>query len=178
MFCQCWKLTSEAKAKWIKFHDDVERELAPNGEMTETRDVASKAADNVARLAALFHLFEQGSPTGQISAEHIASAATIVSWHLYEARRFLGEVALPRHSDNALKLDAWLVSWCRQNGKAEISTTEVLQRGPNAIRRKQTLDDTLQALKELHRVKVLQSGNSRKIVVNPALLTGGSHGSA
>ena len=65
------EFSAKAKAQWIKFHDDVERELAPGGEMTETRDVASKAADNVARLAALFHLFEQGSPTGQIGSEHI-----------------------------------------------------------------------------------------------------------
>ena len=172
------ELSPEAKAKWIKFHDDVERELAPNGEMTETRDVASKAADNVARLAALFHLFEQGSPTGQIGAEHIASAATIVSWHLYEARRFLGEVAVPSHADDAIKLDAWLVSWCLQNGKTEVTTTEVLQRGPNAIRRKHALDAALHMLTQLYRVKILQSGNSRRIVINPALLTGGSHGSA
>ncbi len=47
-------LTAEARALWVRFHDDVERELRPGGDMAEARDVASKAADNVARMAACF----------------------------------------------------------------------------------------------------------------------------
>jgi len=60
--------------------------------MADVRNVASKAVDNAARLAALFHLYEHGD-AGEISAKHIQAAAQIVAWHLYEACRFLGEVA-------------------------------------------------------------------------------------
>ena len=56
-------LSDAARLRWIKFHDAVERELGPGGAMGEVRDVASKAADNVARLAALFHVYAYG-PTG------------------------------------------------------------------------------------------------------------------
>ena len=53
-------LAPDAKAAWIAFHDTIERELASGGELFDVRDVASKSADNAARLAALFQIFEHG----------------------------------------------------------------------------------------------------------------------
>ena len=81
-------MSDDARALWIRFYDDVEAELRPGGDMAEVRDVASKAADNVARLAALFHLYASG-PSGLIGAPSIVAAARIVRWHLYQARAFL-----------------------------------------------------------------------------------------
>ncbi len=54
------ELSSDAYVIWRRFHDDVEGELRPGGDMAEARDVASKAADNVARMAALFHVYRAG----------------------------------------------------------------------------------------------------------------------
>ena len=51
-------LDASAKEIWVEFHNIVESELLPGGDMAEARDVASKAADNAARLAALYHVFE------------------------------------------------------------------------------------------------------------------------
>ena len=53
-------LTPEAKAAWVEYHDAIESELASGGELYDVRDVASKSADNAARLAALFQIFEHG----------------------------------------------------------------------------------------------------------------------
>ena len=39
---------------WRQFHDGAEQELRSGGELADVRDVASKAAENVARVAALF----------------------------------------------------------------------------------------------------------------------------
>jgi putative DNA primase/helicase len=91
---------------WKAFHDGVETELRIGGDMAEVRDVASKAAENVARVAALFHLFEHGRE-GRIGAAHLAAAVRIVTWHLFEARRFLNAAALPKPLSNAAKLEAW-----------------------------------------------------------------------
>ena len=68
------ELSPEAKAAWVAFHDEVEEELRPGRDMAETRDVASKAADNAARLAGLFHVFENG-PAGYVGADHMGAAA-------------------------------------------------------------------------------------------------------
>src|SRR5205823_6460457 len=77
-----------AQDEWVRFHNDTERELRAGGDMIEVRDVASKAADNVARMAALFHIYESG-PSGLIEEKHVRAAGAVVGWHLYEARRFL-----------------------------------------------------------------------------------------
>lgn len=58
-------LTPEARRAWIEFYNGIESSLAAGGELHDVRDVASKTADNAARLAGLFHVFEHG--TGELS---------------------------------------------------------------------------------------------------------------
>ena len=53
-------LSPQARAEWIRFHDEVERELGAHGEWRGVRDFAAKAAENAARMAALFHVLEHG----------------------------------------------------------------------------------------------------------------------
>ena len=104
--------TADAKAAWVAFHDAIEGELRTGGELYDVRDVASKSADNAARLAALFQVFEGGG--GAINAESFESASRIAAWHLNEARRFFGELALPAELANAARLDTWLIEHCRR----------------------------------------------------------------
>ena len=112
-------LTPDAFKVWIGFHDEVEVELRAGGDMDQTRDVASKAADNAARLAALFHVYEHG-PSGQVEATSMKAALKLVAWHLYEARRILGSLVLPVHVAHAMKLDHWLISTCKAKGTASV----------------------------------------------------------
>lgn len=77
---QTLSFTPEAKAAWVKFHDMIESELAMGGELYDVRDVASKSADNAARLAALFHVFEGAGNSIEINA--LESASRIAAWHL------------------------------------------------------------------------------------------------
>ncbi|MBS3916999.1 MAG: DUF3987 domain-containing protein, partial [Sulfuritalea sp.] len=46
-------LAPDAKVAWVGYHDAIESELASGGELYDVRDVASKSADNAARLSAL-----------------------------------------------------------------------------------------------------------------------------
>jgi len=136
--------------------------------------VASKAAENVARVAALFHLFEHG-PRDAIAAAQIAAAARIVTWHLFEARRFLGAAALPKPLSNAAKLEAWVVAQCRERGVDGVTLRDVMRLGPNPVRRKPDLLAALAELTESDRARLEDDG--RTIRINPALL-GASHASA
>ena len=79
------------------------------------RDVAAKAAENVARLAALFQVLEHG-PAGTIRAEEIAAAGQIVAWHLTKARRLLAELDTPLSLAAAIRFDTWLLNEARANG--------------------------------------------------------------
>jgi len=160
-------MTQEAKEMWIAFHDAIESELRSGGELHDVRDVASKAADNAARLAALFQVFEDGM-CGTVERDAFEGASRIVAWHLNEAKRFFGEVALPSELVDAARLDAWLIGRCRQEREAEVSKREALQYGP--IRNDPALMAAIHTLEELDRVRFEKEGKRKVIKINQAVL--------
>jgi putative DNA primase/helicase len=159
--------TPEAKALWITFHDRVESELRSGSALYDVRDVASKSADNAARLAALLHVFEYGLE-GSIGSDSFERASRIISWHLHEARRFFGELALPVELANAVRLDNWLIAYCQGQQINSISKRDLQRLGP--VRNKDTLGSALKELENLGRVRVIQEGNRSEIWINPQLL--------
>ena len=161
-------LTPEAKSAWIRFHDEIEVGLGKGGELQEVRDVASKIADNAVRLAALFHVIDGG--IGAISQDHFESASIIAAWHLNEALRFFGELALPEAEADAAALDEWLIDHCRINRVDVVPTRAISQYGPYKVRGKERMNAAVQELIERGRIVVIQSGRKREIQINPQLL--------
>lgn len=159
-------LTPEAKAAWVEYHNAIESELSSGGELYDVRDVASKSADNAARLAALFQMFEGAG--GAIGADAFEGASRITAWHLNEARRFFGELSLPVELADAVRLDKWLIEHCKRERTHLVPTREAQRLGP--IRDKDKLTTALRELAELDRVKVAQDGRRKTIKVNPALV--------
>lgn len=159
-------LSPEAKAAWIEYHDAIESELASGGDLYDVRDVASKSADNAARLATLFQIFEGGG--GAIGADAFERASCITAWHLSEARRFFGELALPTELADAVRLNGWLVDYCRRERTHFVPTREAQRLGP--VRDKSKLTIAIQELEELDRVRVTHEGRRKTIKVNPALI--------
>jgi len=162
-------LTPEARAAWIAFHDAIESELREGGELYDVRDVAAKCADNAARLAALFHAFEAGIDR-PVSAEAFAGASRVAAWHLYEARRFFGELGLPVELADAGRLDSWLLGHCARNRTGTIPTREAQRMGP--VREGARLTAAVDALVELDRLRLVQTGRRKRLKVNPGLLEG------
>lgn len=80
-------LSKVAKARWVKFFNQIEAGLASPAEWGNITDFASKSAENVARLACLFHLFEGKS--GDIESIHIEQAIELILWHMKETKRIL-----------------------------------------------------------------------------------------
>ncbi|MCC6295959.1 MAG: DUF3987 domain-containing protein [Pseudomonadales bacterium] len=162
-------LSPDAHDLWRGFHDDVERELRPAGELAEVRDVAAKAADNVARMACLFHVLEHG-PEGAIAAANIKRAGRLVAWYLTEARRFYSALGLPVEIANAVKLDGWLIQRCREAGTDMVSTRDAQREGPNAVRKPGRLDEALAVLADVGRIRETKDARRRQIRLNPRLL--------
>lgn len=160
---QAMGFTPEAKAVWVRYHDAVEAGLRPFGELSEVRDVASKSAENMARIACLLHVFEHGLG-GAIDVEATEAAEQLAAWYLGESRRFFCELAVSEGQIDAMRLDAWLL----QRGEGTTSTREAQQLGP--VRDKGRLDSALNELQELGRVRVTTHGRRKMIEVNPALL--------
>lgn len=159
-------LAPDAKAAWVEYHDAIESELASGGELYDVRDVASKSADNAARLAALFQQFEHGMG-GAIGLDSFERASRITAWHLSEARRFFGELALPAELADAARLDSWLIEHCRQGRTLSVGKNYVRQYGP--LRDGVRLDAAIRELAELDRLRLVKDGKRRTIHLNPAL---------
>ena len=161
-------LAPEAKAAWVRFHDAIEAELSPGGELAEVRDVASKCADNAARLAALFHVF--AGNIGPIDLAAMDAGARIAAWHLHEAKRFLGELAMPAEVSNPGRLEAWMLDYCRREKTDSVPTREILRRGPGRLRDKAAFADAVKELTELGRARLVQDGKKRQVQINHLLL--------
>lgn len=164
-------LSPQARAEWILFHDEVERELGARGALRGVRDVAAKAAENVARLAALFHVLQHGA-SGTIASEEISAAASIVGWHLNEARRLLADLDTPPSLAAAIRLDFWLRNEAIANDTDRVPTKRIYQYGPNCVRDSRDLRAALAILAERGRARMEEDGRRRAVAVNPALLSG------
>ncbi len=169
-------LAADTKAAWVIFHDAIESELRTGGELYDVRDVASKTADNAARIATLFQLFQlfEHGIGGTIGLKAFEGASRIAAWHLHEARRFYGELALPEEQADAARMDGWLLDYCRKE-KTNIIPRREVQRNvtPIHLRQKAALDVALGELVEAERVRLVHVGRRKDIHINPALLEGG-----
>lgn len=162
-------LNPAAQTQWISIHDCIEDELSSTGEFRDIRDVASKAGENVARLAALFHVLQHG-PTGAINAQCVTDATAIVTWHLGESRRLLAAIENSPALAAAVRLDEWLCREARGSEATSIPTRRIFQFGPRCTRDSAIFKASIALLAERGRARIEIDGRKRYVAVNPALL--------
>ncbi len=170
-------LPDDAKAGWVAFHDPIERELSAEGDLYTVRDVASKIADNAVRLAALFQCFEaSNSMPDTINLAMMERATRIATWHLHEAQRFYGELALSAAQADAIKLEGWLRDYSQRH-RARVIARRTIQREvtPARLRKKTALDAALTELVDHGRVRLVTEGKSKQIELHPVLCEGVNH---
>lgn len=161
--------SADAKLAWIEYHNHIESLLRFGGELSDIRDVASKSADNAARIATLFEVF-QNPTSSTISKESFDCAQAITAWHLSESVRFFGQFSMPPEILKMVQLDQWLTNYCKQNKVSLILKSAVLQYGPGQLRKKNVLDPVLQDLAIRQRIRVFNKGKAQYIEINPGLL--------
>lgn len=141
-----------AQALWENIFNTVESSILPGGEFCEARDYASKVAENIARLAGVLHVFE-GFEGTKISDLTLGAAADIVIWYAREfIRLFSPPSAHDVISDYARALDEWLIDFCKTTGLLYIPRNDLLQIGPNKLRRRDIMSIAIQRLVETNRV--------------------------
>ncbi|TXH69379.1 MAG: DUF3987 domain-containing protein [Thiothrix sp.] len=167
---QTLTLTKEASKIWLAYYNDAETSIRAGGDMEHNKETASKSAENAARLAGLLHLFS-GEGGTLVSAEIMQSACILAGWYLYESRRFFGELALPENELLPMKLEKWLINYCKANNTTKVSRSEVLQKiTPIALRKAEALKAALIVLAQTHRVSIAMEGKVNIININPKLL--------
>ena len=162
-------MTPAAHTVWVEFHNKVEAALGAGNDFHDIADVASKSADNAARLAALFAFFERGHGAA-IEEDDINRACIIAFWYLNEALRFLGLFCLPEEVSNAALLDKWLSEYCRKNSCSIVPRREIQRCGPHRVRERKALDAALKELADLGHAREVKNGQKLEVHINPAIL--------
>jgi len=143
---------------WIEAYNSIERSSAFGEELFPVQATASKAAENIARIAAVQRVFEDG-PSAKITVIDICNAKEIMLWHLSEVCRLKKrEELLP-----AQDLEDWLVS----HGGV-LSITELNQSGRRSWRARAVLNELLSELQNLNRVQEIDA----TIYVHPKIMNG------
>ncbi len=171
-----------AQLMWIGFHNEVEELQGADCEYSGIKDVASKAADNAARLACCLHVFQHG-PSEPIGSDAMRAACNLMRWYLDEAVRFGRTAAAAPELADAQLLEEWLVrevlERIRTNGNLLISVNDVKKKGPNRLRQAHSrkLDDALELLADHNRVAVSKRIGKKgtDIAVHPDVLAEHRH---
>lgn len=153
--------SQEAKELWVLAHNEIESKL--KGELFPIRDVASKAADNIARIACLLHKFSGES--GPISAEHLEAACRIGIWHLDQSRRFLCKLERSPQEVNADRLFEWIQNECAKSETGSITQRHAQQYGPT--REHKALNETIKFLVTRNYIEVIKERKSTLIKPKP-----------
>lgn len=155
-------LSSQAKATWVSFFNCVESGLQHSSQWQTIKDFASKAAENLVRLAALFHLFE--GREGDISVEQIEQASVIINWHLHETKMILGNQPQNPAQEDSIRLLQWIID----KGLTKTTPRHLQQYSP--LRDKIRRDRAITNLSELNYLKAEKYQGKTILRVNPHVL--------
>ena len=160
--------SAPAQMAWEKIFNDIEYSTRPGGEFCEARDYASKVAENIARLAGVFHAFE-GYEGTTISVDTLMSAADVVLWYAQEfIRLFSPADPLQDMITDAYELEGWLVRLVCSRGWYHVPTNFILQHGPNKLRNRDRLEWALNCIVTGGRASFFWQGKKRLIQLTPA----------
>lgn len=137
-------LSPYAFASWRDFHNLVERRSAPLGDCRAITDFAAKMSDNVARVAALYHVAE-GREGDKIEPDTMSQAILIGTRFLAHAVELFGPFGrlAPRRQE-LIQLEDYLFRRYLAQGVWYVPKNELRRNGP--VRSTARLDELLNVL--------------------------------
>ena len=162
------EFSEDGKRECVDFTNRVEAALCENGYFCDIRDAAAKIADNMARMAALFHFVE--AREGLITVETVTQAIKICTWHIEQFKNIFGrKPEIPIEVLDANELEKWLFNFYqRYPWGSEIRKNVIAQLGPNKLRAcKLRREAALYILSTNNKVRVERRGKTQWVVLNP-----------
>ena len=156
-------LSQNADELLWRYYELIEREQAPGGKLCHLTAFASKSPEQAARIAGVLTLWaDLNAP--EVTSEAMTDAIELADFYLGEARR-LGEAAvISAETEMAEKLRLWLLNdWptlAAANGREanQITPSDIVQFGPNALRETETVKKHLKTLIQHGWLKQLPTG--------------------
>jgi hypothetical protein len=135
--------------------------MAQDSSLESLRDVASKAAENAARIAGVLTIVADAEAS-TIDANAMRAACELMTWYLGEASRLSGLHRLPPALRDAIRL----LDWLRVKRKKEVTRSQIMQFGPAPLRMKAAADAAMTVLEEHgHAVRIDGKGARWTVMV-------------
>jgi hypothetical protein len=144
-------IVDAARDLWVRQHDQIEQAIV--GKLRTVRGLASKAAEHIARIAAVLTLVTN-SDAIVVSEDAMRRAAILMEFYLGEALR-LSDVQ-PQHEQAELAVMLW--NWLVLRGKQHVTLPELAQFGPAKLRKVQTLRALMEVLADHYLVRRVPDG--------------------
>lgn len=156
------RLSREAVNEWVDTYNWIEGEICQSGLYGEAGDHAAKLAENILRVAALIHVFEGYS--GDVSEETLRYAKEIC---VRSSKSFLQLfVPPPQDASDADYLLSWIFDhFIGRNGHI-IRKNDLLQFGPNHLRKDGRMNAALLFLHERKEVRLFRETKNGPMYVN------------
>lgn len=157
----------EAHQHWYKIADNIEACLAPGRPYDGIREFAARFPDNIARLAALFHVF--CGYEGEITLDTLKRAASVFGWYTEEALRLFdrNQIRIPEEVQHANLLLPWLQKRFASNYNQPIRKNKLYQYAPNPVRPKSKMNAALDVLVSWGKIRIEVEPGGKKIYVYP-----------
>lgn len=136
-------LTVEAKRIWVRFHDEIDKQLAPKQRLEFVKRFASKAAEHVLRLAGILAMIDEPD-TNKIEEDYIERGIKLVNYYLSEILRIQGYLTI--NPELVLAQKTLEHFWDR--GQKMVPLADVYQKGPSSIRQAKKARDIMRILQE------------------------------
>ena len=160
------RFSTEAAEAWVSYFNNVESSMNPMGRYHQTKDHASKLAENVGRVAALLHFFE--GYDGDISLSTFNAARSICdACSQYFVQTFN---APPQEEEDANTLAICLGNMQSSSSCLHgryIAKNTVRQKGPNQLRNTKRLNNAIHVLVGRGDILVVSDGKTTYIDVSP-----------
>lgn len=138
------KLSPEAKVILSEFHNEIEMAQRQGGKYYDIIPYASKACEQVCRIAGVLTLFTD-CHARQISCETIKNAIKLIRFYLGEALRMTGTVLIPPELQKAETLRKWLID---EYGGDYINPRTIMQRAKGNLKTKAQAMQAIRILEE------------------------------
>jgi hypothetical protein len=158
-------LDSAAQAAWTNFFNAVESQLTPWGFLSDARDYGSRIAEQVARIAAIFHEFQ--GLEGPVNLDSMQRAIEFGKWYLQEFISIFGagasqDVVL----EDAFELHQHVNLAHTRSGRWAFTKSSLRQRGP--LRDRARLQEALDLMTARDMVRPNIVGRTLWIELNAA----------
>lgn len=159
----------QAQTGCLEFANWIEGQLGFNGNYADIKDAASKAGENMARIAAILHCFT--GQTGPIEIGTMNQAIAIATWYLNQFKLLFGNRMTMSQEEMDMQILAdWLRCRARNTGNYEVPKSILMRYGPNHLRTKPALDPVLLNLEARQWIKLSKRNKATIIQMTQALL--------